>query len=125
MTPLSTSDQSASLYSVEETDCHILLSFQMNAIHDKQLNLAGTDEMVWATNNEDSYVGYDGSVNRGHFTIDWQGGTVTFPGHDGHDHGEHSHGDDDDHHSSGVHAVSLGCACLAIVSVTILYLSNI
>jgi hypothetical protein len=63
-------------YEVDSTDCFTSLSFKTSSIHNKNFNLAGKDELLWAANGEDYYVAYHGS-SRGRFAIDWATGDVT------------------------------------------------
>ena len=64
--------------SVETSDCFSSMTFATAAIAGQPLPAAGNATYIWATNNEDSYVGYHGrsNGNRGKLEIDWSVGVV-------------------------------------------------
>jgi hypothetical protein len=70
----------AEAHAYESTDCFTAITFKTDAIHNVKFNLAGTDELLWAGNTEDYYVGYHGRDNRNRFAIDWPTGKVTLNG---------------------------------------------
>lgn len=62
----------------EHTDCFTALTFESDNISGQAFNLEGSDEMIWAGNSNDYYVGYHGPDSRGRLTIDWLTGDVEF-----------------------------------------------
>lgn len=62
----------------EHTDCFTALSFESDNISGQTFNLEGTDEMIWAGNSNDYYVGYHSRNSRARLTIDWNAGEVEF-----------------------------------------------
>lgn len=63
------------MYDVETTECFTALTFQLSSINSKAFNLTGSDELLWAANGVDYYVGYHGN-HRGRFSIDWPSSEV-------------------------------------------------
>ncbi|KAL7541117.1 hypothetical protein ACHAXR_010646 [Thalassiosira sp. AJA248-18] len=95
-TPIETDETKTTLASFETTDCFTAITFESDHINGKKFNFTGTDEMIWAGNGNDAYMGYHGYGNRKRFTIDWMNGDV----HNGHDHGSHDHVHSSDDHGS-------------------------
>lgn len=62
----------------EHTDCFTALTFESDSISGQMFNLEGTDEMIWAGNSNDYYVGYHSRNSRARLTIDWSTGEVEF-----------------------------------------------
>ena len=60
-------------YHVEHDDCFTALDFRVSSIIDVPFNTTGSDDLIWAANGEDYFVGYHGSY-RGRFQVDWQTG---------------------------------------------------
>jgi hypothetical protein len=112
MDPIETDETMSTVADFETDDCSTAISFESNHINGKGFNLNGTDDMIWAGNSIDYYVGYHGPFSRLRFTVDWRSGDVTpysapeeeEEGHDeeeeGHD--EESHGDHTASTSNGV-----------------------
>lgn len=69
-------------YSVEANECFTAITFKASGIHDKVFTLDGTgmDELIWAANAEDYFVGYHGPLNRGRFAVNWLNGEATVNG---------------------------------------------
>lgn len=65
-----------SSYQVETTDCFSAMTFKTSSIYTQSFNLTGSDELIWAANGKDYYMGYHGQA-RGRFAIDWPTGKVT------------------------------------------------
>ena len=79
MTPVTATGRGStgvSTYNVESNDCFTALSFKTSTIHTIDFNLTGSDELIWAANGRDYYVGYHGNA-RGRFAIHWPTGEVT------------------------------------------------
>jgi len=74
-TNLSTSPSSSS--SMDATECFTAMTFRVGEIQGQKFNLSGTDQLVWAANGIDSYVGYHGAA-RGRFSIDWPTAAGTY-----------------------------------------------
>jgi hypothetical protein len=53
--------------------CHTSLTFTTGTFADKAVNVTGTDALVWAANDVDSYAQYHGN-NRGVFRVNWATG---------------------------------------------------
>ena len=64
------------LYSVEQTECYTAMNFRLLSILDVTFNTTGEDDMVWAANGEDYFVGYHG-LSRGRFQVNWMTGSAT------------------------------------------------
>ncbi|KAL7456402.1 hypothetical protein ACHAWC_008287 [Mediolabrus comicus] len=64
----------------EHTDCFTALTFESDNIGGQEFNLdgEGTDELIWAGNSKDYFVGYHGPFTRARFTINWLTGDVKF-----------------------------------------------
>ena len=62
----------------EHTDCFTALTFESDGIGDKAFNLEGSDQIMWAGNSKDYYVGYHSPFSRARLTIDWVTGDVEF-----------------------------------------------
>jgi hypothetical protein len=77
---ISRAGSAAEAHGLESTDCFTAITFKTDAIHNVKFNLSGTDELLWAGNTEDYYVGYHGRQNRNRFAIDWPTGKVTLNG---------------------------------------------
>mmetsp|Transcript_448 Transcript_448/g.820 ORF Transcript_448/g.820 Transcript_448/m.820 type:complete len:485 (-) Transcript_448:22-1476(-) len=65
--------------SVESTECFTAILFESDNINGQKFNVEGTDEMIWAANSADHFVGYHGPFNRARFTIDWSNGVIVQP----------------------------------------------
>jgi hypothetical protein len=65
-----------SSYEVDSSDCFTSLYFDTASIHNMEFNLTGSDELLWAANGQDYFVGYHGN-NRGRFAIHWPTGELT------------------------------------------------
>ena len=81
MTPVTSTSKrsgSRSLQSnqVESNDCFTAMNFKTSYIHTQDFNVTGTDDLIWAANSEDYYVGYHG-LSRGRFLVDWPTGKVS------------------------------------------------
>lgn len=86
MSPLSTT-KSIDETDIESTECYTAMTFKASTIGSYTFNLTGKDELIWAANGMDYFVGYH--QVRGRFAVDWEEALVTYEGH------EHEH--DDDH----------------------------
>ena len=75
--PIDTDEALATESSFETNDCSTSISFMSSHINGKDFNIDGTDEMIWAGNSNDYFVGYHGPFSRMRFTIDWKSGTAT------------------------------------------------
>jgi hypothetical protein len=75
--PIDTEEALATVASFDTNDCSTSISFESNHINGKEFNVNGTDEMIWAANSNDYFVGYHGPFSRLRFTVDWQSGVVT------------------------------------------------
>mmetsp|Transcript_6265 Transcript_6265/g.9717 ORF Transcript_6265/g.9717 Transcript_6265/m.9717 type:complete len:724 (+) Transcript_6265:114-2285(+) len=63
----------------EHTDCFTALSFESDNISGQTFNLEGTtDDIIWAGNSNDYYVGYHSPFSRARLTINWLTGDVEF-----------------------------------------------
>ena len=62
----------------EHTDCFTALTFESDSIKGQAFNLTGTDDMIWAGNSDDYYVGYHSRNSRARMTINWMTGDVEF-----------------------------------------------
>ena len=62
--------------SVTVDGCFSSMSFSTAVISGKPLNLAGSDDMIWAFNGADTFVGYHSRENRGKIKIDWAAATL-------------------------------------------------
>jgi hypothetical protein len=62
-----------STYDVEFDGCYTALTFSAHAIANQDFSLDGTDKMIWAANNVDTFVQYHGD-NHGIFEVDWSEG---------------------------------------------------
>lgn len=89
------------------TDCFTSMEFVTDNINGETFNVSGTNEMIWAGNSEDYYVGYHGRGNRARFTLNWMNGTGYFYGADEeseygseHEEGDEGHDDHSDHDHS-------------------------
>jgi hypothetical protein len=65
-------------YNVMTDECYTILTFTTNTIADRSFRLDGTDTMIWAANNIDTYMQYHGN-NRGVFIVDWTTRTTLSP----------------------------------------------
>lgn len=70
------------IYAVDTNDCFTAITFKASGIHDKVFTINGTgmDELIWAANAEDYFVGYHGPVNRGRFAVNWLNGEAAVNG---------------------------------------------
>jgi len=75
--PIETDEAFATVASFESSDCSTAISFESSHINGREFNTNGTDEMIWAGNSVDYYMGYHGPLSRMRFTIDWKSGKVT------------------------------------------------
>jgi hypothetical protein len=75
--PMDTDEALATVASFDTNECSTSISFESTHINGKQFNVNGTDEMIWAGNSNDYFVGYHGPFSRMRFTVDWQSGVVT------------------------------------------------
>jgi len=80
MTPIETDETKTTMSAHEETDCFSALTFESDHINGKMFNLEGSDEMIWAGNSYDHFMGYHKRGNRARFTLDWTTGDVAFFG---------------------------------------------
>ena len=63
----------------EHTDCFTALTFESDHISGQKFNLEeGSDEIIWAGNSNDYYVGYHSSESRARLTVNWLTGNVDF-----------------------------------------------
>jgi hypothetical protein len=74
--PIDSEEALATVASFETNDCATFISFESSHINGKEFNINGTDEMIWAGNSNDYFVGYHGPFSRMRFTIDWRSGDV-------------------------------------------------
>jgi hypothetical protein len=74
--PIDSEEALATVASFETNDCATLISFESSHINGKEFNINGTDEMIWAGNSNDYFVGYHGPFSRMRFTVDWKSGDV-------------------------------------------------
>ncbi|KAL7487092.1 hypothetical protein ACHAW6_012672 [Cyclotella cf. meneghiniana] len=96
MDPIETDEAISTVADFETDDCSTAISFESNHINGKEFNINGTDDMIWAGNSIDYYVGYHGPFSRLRFTIDWRSGEVTpysTPEEEDEGHDEESHAD--------------------------------
>ena len=72
--PLSLADDGSSTktHSLEVTECYVSLMFETDGILESKFNVSGTDELMWAVNDRDSFVGYHSA--RGIFKVHWESG---------------------------------------------------
>lgn len=77
MDPIETEESMSPVAAIESDDCFTAISFESDHINGKEFNITGTDDMIWAGNSVDYYVGYHGPFSRMRFTIDWMSGSVT------------------------------------------------
>jgi len=73
-----------STYKVESTPCFTSLTFTTGDINYIPFNLEGSDKMIWAANNDDTYCGshgrgQDGRGDRDAFMVEWKTGKAWFP----------------------------------------------
>ena len=64
---------------IETTSCYTSMSFTTNTIAGRKLAVDGTinqDKLIWGFNDQDHFVGYHGSSNRGKVTVDWSCGST-------------------------------------------------
>lgn len=62
---------------VEANDCFTSISFKADGIGSKKFNLnGGHDQMIWAANTMDLFVGYHSWDTRGVLRVNWADGTV-------------------------------------------------
>lgn len=111
-TPIESDELKATETDYEHTDCFTALTFESDQINGQQFNVDGSDEMIWAGNSEDHFMGYHGHNTRSRFTVDWTTGEMSLGGqkkvatadvvptsaddhdeHDGHDHDGHDRAD--------------------------------
>lgn len=76
------SSKSAGLKNIEyadvnATECFTSLIFETDRINDKLFNTSGSDEIIWAANGDDYFVGHH-SRNRARFSVHWQTGKAAF-----------------------------------------------
>jgi len=62
---------------VVSSECFTELIFDADNINDIPFNLTGTDQMIWAGNGDDYFMGYHG-LNRARFTVEWSTGEAYF-----------------------------------------------
>lgn len=63
----------------EHTDCFTALTFESDHISGQKFNLEeGSDEIIWAGNSNDYFVGYHSRDSRARLTINWLTGDVDF-----------------------------------------------
>jgi len=60
-----------------QTECFTALLFETDEINGIAFNTTGTDEMIWAGNEKDHFMGYHGR-NRDRFTVEWSTGEAYF-----------------------------------------------
>lgn len=80
MDPVDSDEDSSTVAAFETTDCFTAIAFESDHINGKAFNIDGTDEMIWAGNSADHFVGYHGPFSRQRFTIDWKAANVVFSG---------------------------------------------
>jgi hypothetical protein len=59
-----------STYNTTNDECYTDLKFQTASIAGQPLTIGGTDEMIWAANNVDTFAQYHGK-NQGVFNVTW------------------------------------------------------
>lgn len=62
---------------VETTECFTVLNFETDNINGIAFNVTGTDELIWAGNGVDHFMGYH-LRNRARFTVHWNTGKAYF-----------------------------------------------
>jgi hypothetical protein len=65
------SPTAGSTYNTTNDVCYTDLKFTTSSIAGTPLTIGGTDEMIWAANNVDTFAQYHGK-NRGVFNITWE-----------------------------------------------------
>jgi hypothetical protein len=60
-----------STYATTNNECYTDLKFMTASIAGHPLNIGGTDEMIWAANNVDTFAQYHGK-NQGVFNVTWE-----------------------------------------------------
>jgi hypothetical protein len=65
------SPTAGSMYNTTNDACYTDLKFTTSSIAGQPLTIGGTDEMIWAANNVDTFAQYHGK-NRGVFNITWE-----------------------------------------------------
>ncbi len=114
-----------SVATFETTPCFTALSFETDNINGKAFNTTGGDEIIWAANGADHFMGYHGR-NRGRYTIEWSTGKVSQKGsndsedHDNHD-DNHGHNHSGDSSSRRIN-LPLFSASLTLTSLTYLFI---
>merc|ERR1712183_418453 len=125
-----------SSYAVHSTECFTALTFNTNNINDIKFNVDGTDDLIWAANNKDTFCsshgrGQDGRGDRDRFIIEWKTGKAWYPeeadkeevavtnGHDG-ETATNGHYEQDTMEDSDSSAASIDFSCLAFVLHSIL-----
>ena len=76
-------DRDTSRYDVTTGDCLVPLNFESDNINDIKFNVSGTDDLVWASKNADTFCGshgwgQDGRGDIDAFTIEWKTGKGWF-----------------------------------------------
>ena len=92
--------------SFEVADCHTAMAFSTSAISGWALNVTGTDELIWALNDADTFVGYHSSDHRGLLTANWADGLLGAP--------THSHAAEGTVPFGGVAGIAIGAATLGL-----------
>mmetsp|Transcript_29792 Transcript_29792/g.63199 ORF Transcript_29792/g.63199 Transcript_29792/m.63199 type:complete len:708 (-) Transcript_29792:104-2227(-) len=98
MTPIETDETKTTMADFETTDCFTAMTFESDHINGQKFNVDGSDEMIWAGNSDDHFMGYHGRTHRARFTLDWNsGGARDYHDHEGdnHDHGDVEETNDD------------------------------
>ncbi|KAL9180129.1 hypothetical protein ACHAXT_008099 [Thalassiosira profunda] len=79
MDPIETDEAMSTVADFESNECFTAFTFESDHINGQKFNLGGEDEMIWAANSVDHFMGYHGS-NRARFTMDWGKGEMHFHG---------------------------------------------
>ena len=98
--PIETDEALATMADYEHDDCFTALMFETDHINDEMFDIDGSDDLIWAANKDDYFVGYHGPFNRARFTVEWKTGNISFFGEkdeDGHDGNSHEDGDGHNH----------------------------
>ena len=70
-TPIETDETKTTVADFEDSGCFTALTFESDHINGQAFNLDGTDDMIWAGNHNDIWMGYHGPFDRARFVIDW------------------------------------------------------
>eukprot|EP00585_Thalassiosira_rotula_P012196 CAMPEP_0196141868 /NCGR_PEP_ID=MMETSP0910-20130528/10682_1 /TAXON_ID=49265 /ORGANISM="Thalassiosira rotula, Strain GSO102" /LENGTH=734 /DNA_ID=CAMNT_0041403097 /DNA_START=133 /DNA_END=2337 /DNA_ORIENTATION=+ len=79
-TPIDTEETRTTVsdYEVHNDGCFTALTFESDHINGQKFNVEGIDDMIWAGNGLDHFVGHHGRGGRARFTVDWKSGEMTY-----------------------------------------------